>query len=87
MVESGKHNELMAAQSHYYNLVKTQEVDHDDQSNTDEVDDLRKEASLSVEKPSQDMEEKVDFGQGSPSANAQAHSQKIPILRHPLSSP
>ena len=76
VVESGKHNELMAAQSHYYNLVKTQEVDHDDQSNTDEIGDLKREASLSVEKLNQDMEEKVDFGQGSPSAKTQAHSQE-----------
>jgi ATP-binding cassette subfamily B (MDR/TAP) protein 1 len=76
VVESGKHNELMAAQSHYYNLVKTQEEDHDGQTTTDEFDDVKTQASSSDEKIRETKEDKVDFEQGSPSAKVEANSQE-----------
>ncbi|XWW96038.1 hypothetical protein V2A60_004008 [Cordyceps javanica] len=41
VVESGKHDELMAAESHYYRLVKAQDQDHDKEDPFDDAYEYR----------------------------------------------
>lgn len=56
VVESGRHDDLMAAQSSYYNLVKAQDTGYDDHASVDEVSDEKTEpAALAILDPEKDQ--------------------------------
>ncbi|KAL7940157.1 multidrug resistance protein [Trichoderma barbatum] len=76
VVESGKHDDLMAAQSFYYELVKAQDVDHDEQSTNDEIHDEKLDSSSSVAK-ADEKDQNDKEGQTGASSDAEANDDVV----------
>ncbi|KAL5351398.1 hypothetical protein ACLOAV_003257 [Pseudogymnoascus australis] len=76
VVESGRHDDLMAAQSSYYELVKAQDTGYDEHASADEVSDEKREpAAFSILDPEKDQGEQS--GQTSVSADIESQSDTM----------
>ncbi|OKL64606.1 hypothetical protein UA08_00562 [Talaromyces atroroseus] len=65
VVESGKHDALIAARSSYYDLVNAQNVDYHNQGTTDEVKEQKSEKTAFIDTASQAATQEDNSGQGS----------------------
>ncbi|KAL7952825.1 multidrug resistance protein [Trichoderma compactum] len=79
VVESGTHDDLMAAQSFYYELVKAQDVGHDEQSTNDDeiLDEKRDSTSSSVAKADVDKDQNDGEGQTGASSDAETNDNVV----------